>query len=99
MPWPCACLPLLRQFNRKTFHAAGQCYGDASHGCSVVIIPTRIHFGPTGDDLDTVTGVTKLLFLWMQWGLLVVRCYLSTTAIQIMNAIVSVPARTEASAQ
>jgi|RhiMetdeSRZDD1v2_1073273.scaffolds.fasta_scaffold551163_2 hypothetical protein len=44
--------PSLRQFNRKTFHGAGQCYGDASHACNVVIIPSRIYFGPTGDDLD-----------------------------------------------
>jgi hypothetical protein len=51
VPWPCACLALLRQFNRKTFHAAGQCYGDASHGCNVVIA-SCVHFGPTGDDLD-----------------------------------------------
>jgi hypothetical protein len=29
-----------------------ECYGDASHWCNVVIIPSCIHFGPTGDDLD-----------------------------------------------
>jgi hypothetical protein len=52
VPWPCACSALLRQFNRKTFHAAGQRYGDASYRCHVVIMPSRIHFGPTGDDLD-----------------------------------------------
>jgi hypothetical protein len=40
----------LRQFNRKTVHAAGQCYGDASHRCNVVMIPSRIHFGPTGNE-------------------------------------------------
>jgi hypothetical protein len=44
------------QFNRKTFHAAGQRYKDASHGCDVVIIPRRIHFGPSGDDLECSGG-------------------------------------------
>jgi len=42
---------LLRQFNREAFHAAGQCYGDASRW-RCIVIPRRVHFGPTGDDLD-----------------------------------------------
>src|SRR5262245_31135015 len=51
VPWPFVCLASLRQFNGETFHAAGQRHGDASHGCSVVV-SRRLHFGPTGDDLD-----------------------------------------------
>src|SRR5262249_44240819 len=50
VPWPCA-WPLLRQFNRKAFHAAGQCYGDASHW-RCIVVPGRIYLGPTGDALD-----------------------------------------------
>jgi hypothetical protein len=44
-------LALLRQFNREVFHAAGQRYRDASHG-RCVVVPSRVHFGPTGDDID-----------------------------------------------
>ena len=46
----CALADLLRQFNRKTCHAAGQGYGDASHRCCVQMVSSRIHLGPSSDD-------------------------------------------------
>jgi hypothetical protein len=47
-------LTSLRQFNRKTFHAAGQCYWDANHRCSVMVL--GIHFGPGGNHIDRSEG-------------------------------------------
>jgi hypothetical protein len=44
-------LASLRQFNREAFHAAGQRYGNASRGCSVVV-SRCILFAPTGDNID-----------------------------------------------
>jgi hypothetical protein len=41
----------LGQFNREAFHAAGQRYGNASRGCSVVV-SRCIRFAPTGDNID-----------------------------------------------
>src|SRR4029450_8523300 len=44
---------LLRQFNWKAFHAAGQCYRDASHRCSVVV--SGIHLAPAAITLTAAT--------------------------------------------
>jgi hypothetical protein len=35
----------------ENFHAGGQCYRDASRW-RCIVIPGRVHFGPSGDDID-----------------------------------------------
>ena len=49
--FPCRCVASLRQFNRKTFHTAGQCYGDVRHS-SVQMVSSLIHFRTSGNHID-----------------------------------------------